>query len=163
MKVYQLKSEILVPTSLQETFEVFQNPYNLAKITPPWLGFEILTKGLVMRKGLEIDYRFRWLGLPMTWRTLITDYEPPFLFEDVALKSPYALWKHRHTFRPAENGTYVGDVVDYALPLGILGQIAHDLVVHKQVKQIFEYRQQALVSMLGRVTEIQQPVIAAKD
>jgi hypothetical protein len=35
-----------------------------------------------MRKGSEIEYRIRWLGLPLHWKTLISQYEPPFLFVD---------------------------------------------------------------------------------
>ncbi|HYZ85452.1 MAG TPA: SRPBCC family protein [Bryobacteraceae bacterium] len=161
MKKFQLRSEILVARSLGETFEFFENAANLSKITPHWLGFQVLTKDPVMRKGLEIDYRFKWLGFPMTWRTLITEYAPPFLFEDIALNGPYALWEHRHTFRPSGSGTIVGDLVTYALPLGIIGELAHGLIVHKQVTGIFKYRQQILSRLLGSVIEIQQPVITA--
>ena len=97
---------------------------------------------------LEIDYRFRWLGLPMTWKTLITRYEPPFLFVDEALKSPYALWRHRHEFVETPKGTLVRDHVDYALPLGALGEMAHSLVVRRQVEQIFAFRQQKIGELL---------------
>jgi ligand-binding SRPBCC domain-containing protein len=97
-----------------------------------------------MRKGLEIDYRFRWLGLPMKWKTLISEYQPPHLFVDEALKSPYAVWRHRHSFEQTAEGTLVKDHVEYALPLGPLGTIAHALTVRRQVEEIFRYRQQKI-------------------
>lgn len=161
MRVHTLDCEILSPASLEDTFRVFENPYNLARITPPGLGFRILTPDLKMRKGLEIDYEFRWIGLPMRWRTLITDYEPPHFFVDEALKSPYVLWRHRHTFRPVARGTAVVDHVDYALPLGTVGVALNALVVSRQLKAIFSFRQRALAELLGGpATEIREPVVA---
>lgn len=83
---------------------VFENPYNLAKITPPWRNSPVLIPNFKMRLGAEIDYEFRWMGIPLRWRTRITGYEPPFHFVDEALKSPYLLWRHRHTFRASQEG-----------------------------------------------------------
>jgi ligand-binding SRPBCC domain-containing protein len=147
--MHTLECELIVAASLPDTFRMFEDPYNLARITPPWMGFEILTPDLKMRRGLEIDYRFRWLGLPMTWRTLITEYKPPFLFVDEALRSPYALWRHRHEFEETADGTLVRDHVDYALPLGIAGRAVHALVVRKQVEEIFAYRQKKIAELVG--------------
>jgi ligand-binding SRPBCC domain-containing protein len=149
MRIYTLDDELLVPASLRETFRFFEDPSNLAKITPPWMGFEILTKQPEMREGLEIDYRFRWLGLPMKWKTLISEYRPPYLFVDEALKSPYSLWRHRHTFRETPKGTLVKDHVDYALPLGPVGRIAHAVTVRRQVEEIFSYRQLKIREMVA--------------
>jgi len=136
--------------SLQDTFAIFEDPYNLAKITPPWLSFKVTSKEhVIMRKGAEIEYTISWLGLPMRWKTLILEYEPPFLFVDEQAKGPYALWRHRHTFLPEPEGTRVTDQVEYALPLGPLGVAAHAVVVRKQLKEIFNYRQRELAKLLG--------------
>jgi hypothetical protein len=135
---------------VEDTFAVFENPYNLARITPPSLGFQVVSKDKVeMRRFAEIEYRIKWLGLPMHWKTLITEYEPPFMFEDEQAEGPYALWRHRHTFTPTDGGTKVADHVDYVLPLGALGRLAHGLVVGEQLKKIFVYRQEQLSKLLG--------------
>ena len=34
-------------------------------------------------------------------------------------------WHHRHDFKPTEYGALVSDWVDYALPFGPLGRLAH--------------------------------------
>jgi ligand-binding SRPBCC domain-containing protein len=162
MRVYILECKLVTSASLTDTFRVFEDPYNLARITPPWLGFHIKTKNLVMQKGAEIEYGFKWLGLPMYWKTLITEYEPPFLFVDEALKSPYKLWRHRHTFREVSNGTEVADRVEYALPLGPLGAMANTLAVRRQVSAIFEHRQKAIAELLGgQVTDVHPPRVTA--
>jgi ligand-binding SRPBCC domain-containing protein len=161
MRIYTLECEMITPQPIEETFAVFENPYNLAKITPPELGFQVISKEKVeMKRNAEIEYRIKWLGLPLHWKTLITQYEPPFLFEDEQAEGPYTLWRHRHTFQPAAGGTKVGDHVDYVLPLGPLGRLAHGLVVGKQLKKIFVYRQDQLSKLLGGGTvRTMEPVI----
>ena len=62
------------------------------------MGFEFLSDDFEMRDGLDIDYRLRpLLGIPVTWRTGITSYDPPHRFTDVQLKGPYRqLGAHPH-------------------------------------------------------------------
>lgn len=152
MKLYILECEMSAPLSVREAFEIFEDPYNLAKITPPWLNFRITSDGkLEMRRGAEITYRIRWAGIPLSWKTAITEYEPPFFFVDEQARGPYRYWRHRHTFRPTEGGTIVGDRVEYALPFGWLGRIVHALFLRRQLRQIFAYRQKALAALMRGV------------
>ncbi len=154
MHTYTLRCQMLTKSSLQETFAIFENPYNLAKITPPALNFQVTSPNRIeMRKGAEIEYTIHWLGLPMHWKTIILEYEPPLFFADEQAKGPYALWLHRHTFESTEYGTKVGDHVEYALPFGPLGSLAHSLIVRKQLLGIFNYRQEQLAKMLGSDTQ----------
>jgi ligand-binding SRPBCC domain-containing protein len=148
MTSYTLRCQMLAPVSMRDAFAVFEDPRNLARITPPWLDFRILTVDPLMRLGAELHYQFRWHGLPLQWKTLISEYEPPFFFTDEMIRGPYALWRHRHTFHPTEEGTVVTDEVDYALPFGRLGALVHRLVVAAQLKEIFRYRQSALNELL---------------
>ncbi len=161
MRVYTLQCELLTDSSLDRTFSIFEDPYNLAKITPASLNFQVTSKERIqMRKGAEIEYTIRWLGLPMHWKALILEYEPPFLFVDEQAKGPYSLWRHRHTFTPTEKGVLVGDHVEYALPFGALGQLTHALSVRRQLEAIFRFRQQELGKMLGgHTTQTMQPVV----
>ena len=160
MRCYLLRCEVKTTTALDECFRFFENPYNLAEITPPWLSFNILDKGLKMRKGLEINYKIKWLGLSMGWQTIITEYQPPYRFVDLQAKGPYRLWHHTHRFQPLPDGTLVTDEVRYVLPLGPLGSIAHAAMVKHQLLGIFRYRQQKLAEKLGgSVVEVQAPSI----
>lgn len=158
---YVLECEMKVSRGLRETFEVFENPHNLARITPPWLNFRVLDGRLEMRRGLEINYTIRWLGLPIRWRTLITAYDPPAMFIDLQARGPYRLWHHRHMFlETPDGGTLVRDEVTYVLPLGVLGRLAHALVVKRQLLGIFRYRQAALARMLGGgAAELRPPAV----
>ena len=162
--MYTLECELVTRASLRDTFAVFENPYNLARITPPGMGFRILTKDLVMARGAEIEYELRWMGLPLRWQTLISAYDPPREFVDEAIRSPYRYWRHRHTFRISPEGTVVADRVDYALPLGWLGRMAHATVVARQLRSIFEFRQEAIAGLLdAEVVSVRPPAIRRQD
>ena len=145
MKIYTLEITQLVKKPLEEVFAFFERPENLSKITPPTAGFEILTPGkITMQTGAIIDYTVRPLGPRLHWRTLITDYDPPHKFIDVQLKGPYKFWHHTHTFEKTKEGTLITDRVRYILPFGILGRLAHVLVVKRQLNNIFDYRRRVI-------------------
>lgn len=150
MKPYRLTCELLAPLPLRQVFPAFEDARNLARITPKWMNFEVETPGRIeMGEGAKIDYAIRWLGLPMKWRTLITHYQPPHRFIDEQLKGPYTLWRHRHTFTETVEGTLVADQVDYQLPFGVLGRMAHAAIVKRQLLEIFRYRQSKMPELLG--------------
>ena len=151
---------MIVPKPLEEVFGMFENPYNLTILTPPWLNFLVTSKEKVaMALGAEIEYRFRWMGLPMFWRTRITAYSPPLRFIDEALRSPYLFWRPRHTFEALEGGTLVRDRGANALPRGPLGRLAHRLAVRRNLIAIFNYRQQALDRHWGGRSRIIWPTV----
>ena len=57
-------------------------------------------------------------------------------------------------------GTKGGDHVEYALPLGVLGEIAHAVMVKRQLEAIFRFRQREIRNLLGAETvEVVAPVI----
>jgi hypothetical protein len=163
MKTHTLRCEMLVYQPIEETFAVFEDAHNLSKLTPSWLNFRVITPGRIkMRRGTEISYRIKWLGLPMHWKTLISAYEAPFLFVDQQEEGPYALWRHRHSFNSTDEGTVVRDQVDYALPFGPLGEVAHRAVVRRQLLSIFHFRQRELSKLFaGKTRQIAAPLISA--
>lgn len=130
-----------VPLPRERVFPFFAQAENLARITPPSMGFEIISqRPIVMREGTLIDYRVRVLGMPLRWRTLISRWDPPHEFVDEQLRGPYAEWHHRHRFTTLGGGeTLMEDEVRFRIPLGPLGALAGP-AVRRQLRQIFEYR-----------------------
>lgn len=75
--MYFLDRLQLVPASQEETFRFFEDPRNLARITPDWLALKIVKLDPPpLRAGFRIEYRIRWLRLPPRGQTLIREYEP---------------------------------------------------------------------------------------
>lgn len=141
MAEYRLQREQFIARPLQEVFDFFSDAHNLDLLTPSWLKFNIVTpRPIPMAAGTIIDYRLRYHGLPMRWRTEIAEWVPGERFIDQALISPYKLWHHTHTFEARDGGTFMRDIVRYALPLGPLGRLAHAISVRRDVNRIFDYR-----------------------
>jgi len=144
-RAYTLRQEQWIPRPIDEVFAFFSDPHNLEAITPPWLGFKILsTTSETIAKGTEIRYRLRMHGIPLHWRTVIRAWNLPHRFVDLQASGPYRLWYHTHTFEAHGDRTRMVDVVRYALPFGILGRIVHALKVRSDVQEIFDYRRQSI-------------------
>jgi uncharacterized protein YbjT (DUF2867 family)/ligand-binding SRPBCC domain-containing protein len=145
-----LRCETIVSRTLDETFGFFSDARNLDRLTPPWVGFRILTPTPIpMRKGVLIDYRIRVRGVPLRWRTEIEHWDPPNAFADVQALGPYRWWHHTHRFEACPEGTRVVDEVEYRAPLAWL---THPLMINRDVKRIFEHRQGALRQALPPFT-----------
>lgn len=150
MNVHRLQREQYVDRPLADVFDFFAEAHNLERITPPWLSFTVLTPDPIeMRVGALIDYRLRVHGIPLRWTSRIEDWQPGRSFVDRQLRGPYGLWHHRHTFAEEGQGTVVRDEVDYAMPFGALGDLAHPLFVRRDLERIFSYRHQAVPRLLG--------------
>lgn len=143
-RTYRLQRSQRIERPLHEVFAFFADAANLQAITPAFLGFKILTpQPIAMRAGARIDYEISLLGIPMLWHTLISTWEPNQCFVDEQITGPYAKWHHTHTFQADGNATVVGDVVEYGMPLGVLGRVARALFVARTLDKIFDYRAQA--------------------
>lgn len=142
MKPHILIRETILNGSIEEVFNFFSKAENLDKITPPILGFRIITPLPVeMKKGTLIDYKIKLNGIPFNWQTEITKWDPPHSFEDTQLKGPYKMWVHEHKFIERNNKTFMTDTVRYISPGGVFEFIPHNLFVKKKVNLIFDYRQ----------------------
>lgn len=140
----------MVPGEGQEVFDFFKDPRNLSELTPPWLNFQVReSSDPSVRNGTRIKYRIRWLGLPMRWESVIEEYVEGEHFADRMLVGPYASWLHRHLFSPVTGGVLVEDRVEYTLPLGWAGALAHRVLVRRQLEAIFDYRALALARRFG--------------
>lgn len=145
---YQLYREQQLNCDIQTAWDFFSSPNNLSKITPPDMGFIVHTQNLnnqSIYEGMEIDYTVKPLfKIPLKWTTIITQVDFQKSFTDFQKKGPYKYWNHFHEFFPNENGVLMKDTVDYELPFGFIGTIAHQLLVKQKLNNIFDYRFQYL-------------------
>lgn len=146
MKVYKKETVQHINATIEECWAFFSSPRNLQKITPETMGFIITDfDEKSMYAGQIIQYKVSPLaGIKLRWTTEITVVKDREYFIDEQRFGPYTLWHHKHFFEPTEDGVIMTDVVHYALPLGFIGQIMNTLVVKNKLKEIFEYRVQAV-------------------
>lgn len=149
-KSYRLVRRQFIPRGVEETFAFFSDAMNLEAITPAFLEFKILTPApIILRPGTVIDYRLKIVRVPVRWRSTIDTFEPNRRFTDTQLRGPYRRWHHLHEFTPVDGGTLMTDCVEYELPCGALGSLAHALVVRRTLERIFDYRRDKVAELLG--------------
>jgi ligand-binding SRPBCC domain-containing protein len=147
-RVFETSQSIARPR--REVFGFFSEPRNLEAITPPWLRFRIVDSSAPeIRSGAEFTYRMRLHGIPLTWRSLIAEWEPDVRFVDVQLQGPYSKWHHTHTFEEIPGGTRIVDRVVYRLPLGTLGRIVAGSLVDRDIVKVFRFRRERTAEILA--------------
>ncbi|MDC1031699.1 SRPBCC family protein [Flavobacteriaceae bacterium] len=151
MKIYRLETVQKLPISQKEAWDFLSDPKNLNRITPDYMGFEILSGAAdKMYAGQIIQYLVTpVMNIPTKWVTEITHVDEGNYFVDEQRFGPYSLWHHKHFLKPIPNGVEMVDIIDYKIPLGILGQLVHPILVAPKLKEIFEYRKQALIELYG--------------
>ena len=146
---HTLDTRIRLPQPREEVFPFFCDANNLERITPDELEFHIETPAPVeMREGARIHYRLKLWGVPFSWETEITCWEPPFRFVDEQASGPYRRWVHRHELVETPDGTVIYDHVEYELPFGLVGNLFHPLL-RRQLGRIFHYRHTVLHRLFG--------------
>jgi ligand-binding SRPBCC domain-containing protein len=150
VRVRTLTIEQWLPRLIGEVFAFFSDAHNLDVLTPPWLHFRILTpRPIPMGAGTIIEYRLRWRGVPLFWRTEVPLWQPPHRFVDRQVRGPYLQWVHEHTFEERDGGTLMRDTVNFAVPGGLLEPALAHLIVTPDVRRIFAYRRQKMRERFG--------------
>ena len=151
MKIYTFHRKQKLPITIETAWEFLSNPKNLKTITPDYMSFDILSGAdRPMFAGQIIQYIVTpILGIKTKWVTEITQVEHQKYFVDEQRFGPYALWHHKHFIKEIDGGVEMEDIIDYKVPMGILGQLVHPILVKPKLKEIFAYRQKKLIELYG--------------
>ena len=165
-----------VPQPIARVFAFFADPANLPRLMPAWQRAKVDKQTLIAPPantppdkiqspmnstrlaagaGSEIRILFRpfpFSPILMRWDARIVEFEWNNHFCDEQAAGPFAYWRHCHRVseetREGIPGTQILDDLIYELPLGIFSEPAHSLIVRRQIKGIFRYRQQRLLELL---------------
>jgi ligand-binding SRPBCC domain-containing protein len=151
MKIYRKHTFQNLPITCDQAWGFLSDPNNLKTITPDYMGFEILSGAeKKMYAGQIIQYIVTpVMGIPTKWVTEITHVKEGEYFVDEQRFGPYALWHHKHFIRPIENGVEMEDIIDYKIPFGTLGRLAHPIIVKPKLNEIFDYRKKKIIELFG--------------
>ncbi len=153
MAVHSFKITQTIPVSLEKAWDFFSNPANLQSITPPAMGFRIISNfhGTKMYPGQIIEYKVKpLLNIPLYWMTEITHVQEAVFFIDEQRYGPYSLWHHQHHFKQVNGAVEMTDIVHYKIPGWILGDIVNAIYVKKELKKLFDYRFRRIEEMFGK-------------
>lgn len=142
-KYFRFRQYQWVDKPIEEVFEFFSDAKNLERITPDQLSFRIDSQSTdKIEEGTEFIYKLKIHGVPAKWKTVITNWNPPYEFVDYQQKGPYQVWFHSHLFIPYQNGTILVDEVKFILPFSFISNFLVGWFIKFDVKNIFKHRYQ---------------------
>ncbi|TYB72635.1 SRPBCC family protein [Bizionia saleffrena] len=152
MKIYTFHKKQKLPITKEQAWDFLSSPKNLKTITPDYMGFNILSGAdRPMFAGQIIQYIVTpVMGIKTKWVTEITHVKDGEYFVDEQRYGPYALWHHKHFINVIDGGVEMEDIIDYKVPFGFLGQLAHPFLVKPKLEEIFEYRTEKLEALFGK-------------
>ncbi len=152
--LHTLQTKQFLKADIHTLWDFMSSPKNLAKITPEYMGFHILSNEADIAKmyaGQIIEYYVTPVaGIKMHWVTEITHVEHLHYFVDEQRFGPYKLWHHKHFLKEVEGGVEMIDIVHYKIPFGFLGKIANTLFIKKKLNEIFNHRFKTLEKMFNQ-------------
>lgn len=115
-------------------------PGAFERLTPPWATVR-LDHFEGIRDGQRAVIRMRTGPVRRTWVAEHHDYVEGRQFCDTQVQGPFRRWTHTHRMEPdGPDASTLVDHVDYALPLGALGQALGGRRVRAEVERVFAYR-----------------------
>ena len=142
------QSEIAAPPEV--VFAWHELPDAVERLTPPWERAEVVEKSKGLQVGARVIFKVFVGPFSRLWVAEHIEYEPPHLFVDIQRQGPFAFWLHRHRFEPTGRGTtLMTDDVEYALPLGWLGELVAGAFSRKKLQRMFDYRHQVVAEQLA--------------
>jgi ligand-binding SRPBCC domain-containing protein len=148
--VHVFQSTQTLSTSLGRAWEFLVDPRNLARITPPALGFAVVGDlPERIHRGLILEYRVRFLfALRLRGVAEITEVEEGKSFVDVQRVGPYRSWRHAHLLRDlGRDRVEIRDEITYEPPLGWLGELLHPLLIAPRLRKIFAGRAKTMAEI----------------
>jgi ligand-binding SRPBCC domain-containing protein len=101
------------------------------------------TTGLI-KKGETVTWKAKHFGITQTLTSVITEMNPPFMFEDCMLRGAFKKIQHQHLFEEKDGKTIMVDVFEFESPLGIFGKLFNRLVLTNYMNRFLENRNQQI-------------------
>ncbi len=141
MKKHRFVKQTEINAPVERVFAFHERPDVFRHLIPPWERVEIIQTAETLLPGTRTIIKTFIGPLSRLWIAEHTEYIENRLFTDIQLKGPFAYWCHRHRFEPTANDTTLyTDEIEYAVPLGWLGELVAGRMVRKKLERLFEYR-----------------------
>ena len=137
------RRSVLLPATPDEVYAFHEDPRNISRISPPSLTVESVECTVPAAPGGRFRIRLRQFGMPLDWTGVWEEAVVPSRLVDGAISSPFRHWRHHHLFDEAPGGTLMTDLVEYAMPFGVIGWILDRTVMRVIFAAMFRARHSA--------------------
>lgn len=120
-----IRSRAWVAAPIEEVFDFFDDPANLAKLMPPPVAIRLVRiDPAPPRPGSIFEFRYGLGPIQRTWTVRLLDRVLNERFVDETISGPMARFHHSHTFTAARSGSWIEDRIDFHVgPDGPFGAV----------------------------------------
>jgi ligand-binding SRPBCC domain-containing protein len=144
MAHFEFSSIISAPRT--ETFDYVSNINSLPEIMASDYKIETTSPVSKLKKGSEYEIKITRLGISVLWGIVIEEFEANEYVRDRQSHGPFALWVHTQKFEDHGESTLLTDLIEYDVPFGLLGKLADDIFVRRDLGGIFRHRHEKIQS-----------------
>lgn len=133
--------ETVINAQPERVFAFHELADALERLMPPWERATVIQPPTSLKVGTRVIIEIKIFGLIK--QKLIaehTAYDPPRMFEDTLIKSPFKSWRHQHIILPHQSGAILRDEIEFEPPFGFVGRIAAPLAILPNLEKMFQYR-----------------------
>lgn len=130
----------LIPAKRFEAFDYLTDPANLAFLLKPSIEVQLKTEDVPLKRGAEYHFLMTRYGLSQSVRLRVEDLLRGSRLTYRQVEGLFLSWTHTLRFEEHGDATLVTDVIDYQLPFGVLGFLADDLIVKRDMTTVLEER-----------------------
>lgn len=134
---------------IKSLFDFHLDTNNIIKITPPDTKVELLTKNFRPQVSQIIKIKTTKYFISTTWEVRIEKLKEPNLLIDVAIKSPFAFWEHKHIFIQDEKVCELIDEINFKMPFGIFGKLLSGFI-KRDLQKMFDFRHKVTKQILQK-------------
>lgn len=126
----KLEKSVTINTPVGKVFSYITNPMNQLEYTPGMTEVRDIF-------GDGVGQRFRWtykmMGIPLKGESEVTEYVANQRYVEKSKGGIDSTWTW--TFKPEAEGTLLNLVVEYTIPIPVLGKIGERLVVRQNERE----------------------------
>jgi uncharacterized protein len=149
MTSYSRRTELEVSAEALAAWHA--RPGAFERLGPPWERLEIVEQRGSIHDGDLLVFHVKQGPLRLKWVARHEAYIAGRQFRDVMERGPFARWAHTHRFEPLGEGkSALDDQIEYALPLGALGELVAGRLVRKMLDRMFDLRHRRTMQDLDR-------------
>lgn len=144
------EEQLRIPAPVDRLFEFLLRPANVALVSDPSTGLQMVDAPEVVQVGSIVTFRISAFGQIRDITHQITELEPHRSVVEVQTAGPMKAWRHTHTFERDGDGAILVERIDFEPPGGIVGLLVTADKIIDQLADAMYYREQALCKLAAQ-------------
>jgi uncharacterized protein len=151
MRLHRFVARSRIEAPASDVFRWQERPMALERLTPPWERVDVLERNGGIHDGGRVVLRVPAGPFRLRWESEHSGYEEGRRFVDRQVAGPFPRWVHEHRCEPdGASACSLEDRIEFALPLGVLGDLVGLRSTRKRLERMFAWRHEITAADLAR-------------